>query len=98
MHGDVMVIPTEGDQVVGVRSAPLRPGDDMVYLESVPGIISFHRATTIAFEDVVSQFGWDRSLFASQIQRFARLSDSYDLDLAVTKDLLQCPGPDARTS
>jgi hypothetical protein len=88
MDGYVMVIPAEGDQIVGTGGPTLGPGLDVVDFESIPGIVAFHGTATITVEDRLSQLGRDGAGSSSHIQRLSVLGDADQFDLAVTENLL----------
>jgi hypothetical protein len=97
MDGYVMVIPAEGDQIVGTGGPTLGPGLDVVDFESIPGIVAFHGTATITVEDRLTQLGRDGAGSSSHIQRLSVLGDADQTDLAVTENLFECSGSDPGT-
>jgi hypothetical protein len=88
MDGYVMVIPAEGDQIVGTGGPTLGPGLDVVDFESIVGGTAFHRAATITGEDMTSQSAGNGPGTSCHIQRLSVLGDADQFDLAVTENLL----------
>jgi hypothetical protein len=56
---DVVVVPAEGGEVVGICASALGPGDVVVGLEPVAGDASVGCAAAVAVEDESPKFGWD---------------------------------------
>jgi hypothetical protein len=51
VYGDVVVIPAQGDQVVGVMGAALGPGNHMVHFQAIAAGTSLEDASTVTSED-----------------------------------------------
>jgi hypothetical protein len=84
---DHMVMkPAEGDQVVGIGSAALRPGNFVVWLEPVPAGAAVCCASAVAVEDGSAEFGWDDPAGPSDGQRLS-VVDGDGFDRSATEDL-----------
>jgi hypothetical protein len=60
VDGDVMVVPAEGDQVVGIGGPTPAPGDHVVDLEPVPTVATvYDTPVSITVEDGPAQPGRD---------------------------------------
>jgi hypothetical protein len=51
VHGDVVVIPAQGDQVVGVMGAALGSGHHVVHFEAIAAGASIDDAAAVACEN-----------------------------------------------
>ena len=89
MDRDVVVIPAETDQIVGVGVASVGPRLDMVDFEPVSAGTAFHGASTISVEDMTTQFAAHGAGASSQIQGFAALGDPDQSDPPLTEDLFE---------
>ena len=56
---DVVVVPAEGGEVVGVGSTVLGPGGLVVGLEPISADASVCAASSVTVEDCPAEFGWD---------------------------------------
>jgi hypothetical protein len=89
MDCDVMVIPTECHQIVGVRGAAPVPGLGVMHLEPVVRRAAVHRAAHVPSEYTTSELSAHGSRSASQTERCAILGDSNHVDDTVAEDLFE---------
>ena len=60
VYGDVMMEPTERNEIGGVGTATMGPGSGVMDLQTVLGGASFDSASTIPIENMTSQLPVDR--------------------------------------
>jgi len=94
MDCDVMVIPAECHQFVGVRGAAPGPGFGVVHFEPVLRRAAVHGATHVASEDMTPELPAHGSRTASQTERCAILGDADQFDNTVAEDLLESAATD----
>lgn len=93
---NVVVIPTQRGQIVGIMAAELVPRDHVVWFESVPGAAAVDDAATVAMEHKTSNRGRDGSTGPAVPYRLACPRPD-EFDPAAAQDPLQRGRPDARS-
>jgi hypothetical protein len=96
VYGDVVVIPAEGDQIVGIGLSTVGPGDDMVDLQAITEGTAVDSATSVTVENMPSQVSAHGSGSASQVEWFAFLGEADQIDIPVTENLFERTGSESR--
>ena len=85
----MVVIPAEGDQIVGIGLSAMRPGDDMMDFEPIVERAAVDGAASVTVENMPSQFPAHGAGTAAEIEWFAVLGEADQIDIPVTDDLFE---------